>query len=84
MTQTIGAKQDKTASLDLLEQILRRFILNGVYHNVASAIDEHVAWLQKNPADLNVNCKLETVPELQLTRVILEYSFLPIPPLKSN
>lgn len=84
MTAIIGSKQDKDRSISLLEEIVSRFVLNGVKAEQARSIGEHFAWLYKNPNDLNVNCKLETVPELQMTRVVLEYSFLPIPALKSN
>ena len=84
MTAVIGNKQDKTRSIALLEEIITRFVLAGVKPDQAFAIGQHMTWLHKHPADLHVNCKLETVPELQLTRVVLEYSFLPIPGLKSN
>ncbi len=84
MTAIIGNKQDKTRSLDILSEIIQKFVVNGLTHEQAEGVALHMAWLRQQTADLNVNCKLETVPELQLTRVVLEYSFLPIPPLKSN
>ena len=84
MTAIIASRADKTRSINLLEEIISRFVLTGIKPDQAFAVGQHMAWLHKHPNDLYVNCKLETVPELQLTRVVLEYSFLPIPGLKSN
>lgn len=84
MTAIIGNKADKEKSINLLEHILHLFVMNGLNREQNSAVLQHMAYMHKEPADLNVNCKLETVPELQMTRVVLEYSFLPIPALKSN
>lgn len=84
MTAIIADKADKAESIVLLGEILRRFVINGVTHAQREAITEHMRWLDQQPADLNVNCKLETVPELQMTRVVLEYSFLPIPKMETK
>lgn len=84
MTAILGAKADKEAAINLLEHILHGFVMNGLNYSQAQGVLEHMSWLHRQTADLNVNCKLETVPELQMTRVTLEYSFLPIPSLKTN
>lgn len=84
MTAILGSRADKEASINMLEHILSAFVMNGLTHAQKQGIIEHMAWMHRQKPDLNVNCKLETVPELQMTRVVLEYSFLPIPSLKTN
>lgn len=81
MTAIIGAKADKDAAINLLEHILHGFVMNGLTHEQGQAVLQHMGWMHRQEEDLKVNCKLETVPELQMTRVVLEYSFLPIPPM---
>lgn len=83
MTAILGAKADKSKAIDILENILHSFVTSGLAPLQAEGVRQHLLYLRNQTPDLNVNCKLETVPELQMTRVVLEYSFLPIPSMKS-
>lgn len=75
--------QDKSQSISLIEKVIDRFCLVGISYNHKLALREHLAWMRRQPSDMNVNFKLETVPELAMTRIVLEIGFGPIPPIKN-
>lgn len=81
MTSVIRAKHDKERSITILQDVLARFMYDGMSNEDLSLVLEHMTWMRRQLTDMNVNCKLETVPELQLTRITLEIAFQPIAPM---
>lgn len=77
MTVVLGKRTDKEASFAAVARCLELFVLPGVSPADAAMITQHFTWLSCKTADLRVNARLETFPETQTTRIVLELSFAP-------
>jgi hypothetical protein len=73
------AKQDKAQSLALLEENFKRFLYSGMKPTDIALVAQHLNWMHHQAGNMNVNAKLETVPELRMTRLTLEFACVPIP-----
>lgn len=80
MTHILTTTAHKIHTLRLLRQLIDMHVTVGLKPTDAAQVYEHFRWMEGQKDHLHVNCQLETVPELQLTRLTLEYSFQPIPP----
>lgn len=78
MTISFNNRQDKTESIDLIQRLLQTFVFHGVRSVDREAILNHLTWLRQQKDTMHINCRLETVPELRLTRVTLEVGFQPM------
>ena len=82
MTIQIASRTDKTRIVDLFRKVVQEFIFTGVGPDARYAILQHLALMDRQPGTLKVNCRFETVPELRMTRIVIEGSFAEIPPMK--
>lgn len=84
MTTILSPAADKAHSIDLLQEVLTRFVYPGIPPDEQALLTQHLAWMRAQTGDLRVTCKLETVPGLQLTRITLDAAFQPIPSLRKQ
>lgn len=84
MTAILTYSRDKDRAVDLLNEVLKVFVFHGLNTHECAVVLQHLADMRQSNqvANLNVNAKLETVPELQLTRLTLEFAHRAIPPVK--
>lgn len=74
MIRLINPKEKREA-FDLLELNLKRLIFIGVPREQIGLIQQHLAYLRADKRELHVTSKLETFPELEVTRLVIDYSF---------
>ena len=79
MPEIVTKTSDRRDTLQLLRDILKRHVFGGLNTINSTNLETHLKWMEANPHDLRVRCRLETIPELQITRVILEYDFANTP-----
>ena len=79
MPQSLTTRHDKFATLADIERILDRHICVGLRPDQRAQVREHLARLRAQPGTLYVNCKLETLPALNSTRIHLELSYDALP-----
>ena len=84
MTQILSTKSDKSEVVDSLRKLLQLVTFPFIGEANRSAILQHFDWMKRQPGNLYNNCKIETVPELQLTRITLELSFGALPPMEKR
>lgn len=78
MTLILRNRLHKAQAISLLQHVLEQLLL-PCKAAAAEPVIEHLNWMRRQSPDLNINCKLETVPELQITRITIEASFESIP-----
>lgn len=81
MTLRLAARQAKEELIDNLRRLLHAILFPHLDMAQRDAVMEWVAWMKRQPGEMSVNCKFETVPELALTRVVIETSFAPLEPM---
>lgn len=84
MTLSLSGQEPKSELLDLIRRLLQSIIFPHLRMDQRENIIEHFAWMKRQRDDLKVNCKLETVPELRLTRIVIEVGFKDIPPMEAG
>lgn len=77
MTALLTTRQDKEQAIALLQSLLNHFIYHGVSPADRGGITLHLEWMHRQTADLKANCRLETFPATQTTRIVLDLSFAP-------
>lgn len=84
MTLTLSTKSDKSEVIDTIRRVLQLVTFPFVGQAQREAILQHFDWMKRQSGDLYNNCKIETVPELQLTRITIELSFGQLPPMEKR
>lgn len=82
MTISLSGRESKEEVITLLRKILQATMFPHLRMDQRESLIEHFAWMVAQKGDLQVNCRLETVPELQSTRVVLELGFHSLPPAR--
>lgn len=77
MPIAISSREDKDEQVDLLRRLVQRYLFPGMLNmKDRHAVLEHLEWI-KRQRDIIGECKLETVPELQMTRFTLTITHTP-------
>lgn len=84
MTTILRTRQDKERSIQLIADAIARFIYPGISPQAQAGVSQHIQWMQRQPADLHVTCRLETRPVTQTTRLIIDASFQAIQSLATQ
>lgn len=85
MTAILHSRESKLQAISLFEEILRTFMYHGMKPIDIANLTNHRDWMRRQPADLKANCKLETFPATQTTRITLDLSFAPdVKPFSKN
>lgn len=80
----ISSREDKAETVDLLRRLVLRFIFPGVLNlETREAILNHLNWIKAQPG-LVVNAELQTIPELQSTKITFMVSHMPQGPVKHD
>lgn len=75
-------KADGAKTNQILKDIFSEWMFPKVDPAMRQAIEQHLAWVTGQPHTF-INTKLETVPQLNLTRLTIEISHTQIPPLST-
>lgn len=80
MSITFANAADRSQPLDTLRRLFIDYLFPGTTPAQRELILAHLEWMRTQTTPLNIRCKLETVPELHLTRLVLEYTQSPTQP----
>ena len=80
MTISLSHRSDKVEFLTLTRRLLQLVMFPHLRVDQRSLIVEHWAALEQIKRDFQINCRLETVPELGMTRIVIEAAFEAIEP----
>lgn len=75
MSIAIADRQDKSAAVDILQRVCQHFIFRGIPQTQREAILIYLTWMRNHKDTLNVQCSFQTIPELQLSRLVVETTF---------
>lgn len=79
MPVSFSGKIEKGEQVGLLRRVIQTFLFPNTTIDQRSKIIEHFSWMDMQKTDMRVSCRLETVPELLLTRIVVEISYTPPP-----
>lgn len=80
MTITLSGRESKEEVVTLIRKLMQAVIFPHLRIDERELLIEHFAWMMRQGEDMRINCRLQTIPELQLTRIIVEAGFQAIPP----
>lgn len=66
---------------EALRMVAENFLYPNIDSQLRAVTQAHFAWIAKQP-QMFVNTKIETSEAIQLTRITIEISHAPIPPLQ--
>lgn len=75
MPIAIANKSDKDEAIELLRKVLQAYLFQGLSEKQKEDILTHLLWMRNRSGTLNIECKLEAIPELELTKVDLRIFF---------
>lgn len=70
------SRTNQAEVLDLLRKLLQEVAFQHLSVDQRGAVIEHLSWL-KAQKEISVSCRLETVPELALTKIGFDISPTP-------
>lgn len=76
---TFPTRAERAEPLGLLRRAIQSLLLPRLTQVQRTAVLEHLTWLDAQKTPLSVTAKFETIPELRLTRLTLDYTYSPPP-----
>ena len=68
----ISTNASKDRAFDIITSILDNFIFTFVKDEDKKKLINHMARLRAHNGSLDVSCRLETFPEVKLTRIVID------------
>lgn len=72
MTLLLSSRASREEAIDLLRKVIHTFMFPHLTMVQRDAIMEHITWMKSQRTEMGITCRLETVPELHLTRLVVE------------
>lgn len=77
MTTLLTSRVDKARSLAILEQLLHHYLFPGLTPAERTLTNAHIDWMKAQPTAMTVSCRLGTIEQGKVTKIILDVSFAP-------
>lgn len=78
MVLSLADKRDKDEAHNLFQRIFQTFMFRLLTQPKREAILTHLKWMRGQTQPMNVTCKLETMPELGLTHIVIDVTYAPV------